>query len=659
MRMTAVSIRALLSTWVLTGILAAAAFTLLSLSSNQRLADNTQSLLQNTQPIEQGNYFALLMLNQFINQQNHIFSAQTLEQLQQWQRSSQTQSHYQAALQAYQQAAQLNPQLADYLPQFEELYGYFKDSAEQLAELKQENMLLAAEGYNHLAKVRDSIAQGEQLVQQVATDAALPTPILNHLRLQLANLAYQGAQLHFADSETRLTQYQQSLSQLLTDTREHVSPFSTLAALDPLLTNIEQVLLQQNNAVLELGHNRLANQEILSEVQEQVLEDQQALDNTLASFRSIAQQYRQTSQQQILAITQQSQQHQLIAAALVISLMLILGLTIGRRITHSLSQLGQLLTQLAQGRLDLKIEQGRKDEFGLLFQHIEAMLCHWRQALGQISTATQQISHTSQQLSHVSHNAQQGADQQESQVQQINHTLEQLVIQAEHAERDAQDAQSAAEQARSIADAGAKTILTNVDAINTLSDQVHSAAASIHNLNQHSEQITDILDVINAIAEQTNLLALNAAIEAARAGSHGQGFAVVADEVRTLAKRTQDATTEIQSMLEGLAKEAQAAAQTMSDSRNQASQSAKHNATTRDILNSITHAAQSIVMTNTEVVTRSQQQTELAATINQNMLKITQVISNTNTGIGYMVDANQTLSQLAPELDQLTQKFQL
>lgn len=141
--------------------------------------------------------------------------------------------------------------------------------------------------------------------------------------------------------------------------------------------------------------------------------------------------------------------------------------------------------------------------------------------------------------------------------------------------------------------AGMTSVERVISEVGGLTDEVSRATDVIKQLESDSSNIGTVLVLIRDIAEQTNLLALNAAIEAARAGEHGRGFAVVADEVRILAGKTQQATTEIQGIIEGLQQRARNAVQVMEHGQerveNTQTQAGKVSDFLKDIVNNLTH----------------------------------------------------------------------
>jgi aconitase B len=158
-----------------------------------------------------------------------------------------------------------------------------------------------------------------------------------------------------------------------------------------------------------------------------------------------------------------------------------------------------------------------------------------------------------------------------------------------------------------------------------VAQKLEQAGQVVDHLQQDSQSIGVALEVIRSIADQTNLLALNAAIEAARAGEHGRGFAVVADEVRTLAKRTQDSTSEINRIIDLLQSRARETVENMDHSRQLMGTTVNSTSDVGSMIHKITESVAQISDMNTQIATATEEQNSVTEDLNRNIITINTV----------------------------------
>lgn len=220
----------------------------------------------------------------------------------------------------------------------------------------------------------------------------------------------------------------------------------------------------------------------------------------------------------------------------------------------------------------------------------------------------------------------------------------------------AKNTESAAVSARTIHDEagqGQDLVQTNRAATQNLETEMQDLSRAIDELNILVVNVGDIINVIRSIAEQTNLLALNAAIEAARAGEHGRGFAVVAGEVRGLATRTQESTTEIESLIGKLQNGASKSVEKIRVARDMAQ---RHAAEAHEI-KQIKAGIQGLAGTNQSIAAAVEEQSHVAAEVCDNMRSIQELAESNRVRSEGVLNTSHSLNELSDALQQVTAKF--
>jgi len=188
---------------------------------------------------------------------------------------------------------------------------------------------------------------------------------------------------------------------------------------------------------------------------------------------------------------------------------------------------------------------------------------------------------------------------------------------------------------------------------------VHEAAELIHELEQHSQQISKIVIVIREVADQTNLLALNAAIEAARAGEQGRGFAVVADEVRKLAERTGTSTKEIASTVSAMRTNASNAVICMQGVVSKVTEGVERAQEANRSIKKIGEGSRNAVAMVTEITNAIREQGSATNNIAIQVERIAQMSEQSSAAAGNSAQTAQDLDRLANDMKRIVSTYQL
>ncbi|UZE24507.1 methyl-accepting chemotaxis protein [Pseudomonas sp. B21-056] len=350
---------------------------------------------------------------------------------------------------------------------------------------------------------------------------------------------------------------------------------------------------------------------------------------------------------------------QLISTLLALLVGIIAAVIITRQITRPLSDTLAVVERIANGDLSHTVIVTRRDELGVLQQGIARMGVTLRDLISGIRDGVTQIASAAEELSAVTEQTSAGVNSQKVETDQVATAMHEMTATVQEVARNAEDASHAAAAADGEARAGDQVVSEAIAQIERLASEVARSTDAMTVLQQESDKIGSVMDVIKAVAEQTNLLALNAAIEAARAGEAGRGFAVVADEVRGLAQRTQKSTEEIEGLVAGLQNGTQQVATVMNNSRSLTDSSVALTRKAGASLGNITRTVSNIQSMNQQIAAAAEQQSAVAEEISRSIINVRDVSEQTAAASEETAASSVELARLGNQLQMMVSHFRV
>lgn len=348
-------------------------------------------------------------------------------------------------------------------------------------------------------------------------------------------------------------------------------------------------------------------------------------------------------------------------------LLFIIGLCIGtfvafissKTIIYMINNLRNNFFKLEAGDLTTRMDEKLKGEMGDIAIMFNTFSSAMHNRTKEIINYVDILNHNAHALKDIANNTTNGVTQQHQDTDGIATAMTEVVATVNEIASSALRAAEEAKKAQSASNEGSKLVQENISAVHLLSDRIQETSNAVNELEQQSLAISNVLDIIGGIAEQTNLLALNAAIEAARAGEQGRGFAVVADEVRTLATRTQESTEQVYDIINKLQKGSKSSVTSMAHAIEEVDKNVEQSQKVGEALEKINQAVNSINEVNIQIASATDQQTTVTEEINQSIVNISSVSSETLHGCQTSSNECEELYDIAEKLTALHKNYQV
>ena len=206
------------------------------------------------------------------------------------------------------------------------------------------------------------------------------------------------------------------------------------------------------------------------------------------------------------------------------------------------------MTNLAEGDLTVHTTV-TEDITGAIADSVNYSIDALRNLVTTINRTAVQVSHAAVQTQDITRQLTDSSQTQSREITNATSAITEMATSIQHVSKNANTSAEVAQKSVDIAHKGAQTVRRTIDGMDTIREQIQETSKRIKRLGESSQEIGNMVGLIDEIADQTNILALNAAIQASSAGEAGRGFAVVADEVQRLAERAGNATKQIEALV--------------------------------------------------------------------------------------------------------------